>query len=300
MTALELIQTPDHIDLSFDSRPVLRYVYQPQTPQLESPRPYFHPLYSLAGNNVTDFRPQDHPWHHGLSMTAPFLSGENFWGGPTYIRHQGYIQLPNNGSQQHVAWDVLEYTATYANMVHRLRWITQAGQPLLDERRAIYVDSVRPETGAWSLGIEMQLTNVTDNPLVFGSPATEGRDKAGYGGLFLRAAPVFLAGEAFLSGGAAAHGREDVLLGRRTPWLALVARGPAPVTLILVDQFMNPRYPNPWFLRLADYPGASFAFMFDEPYTLLSGVTLSLAYRLIIADGAYTSSSILTLLDNFR
>lgn len=298
MMALELTQMPDHIDLTFDSHPLLRYVYQPQTPQLESPRPYFHPLYSLAGHPVTDFRPQDHPWHHGLSMTAPFLSGENFWGGPTYIRHRGYVQLPNNGAQQHVAWDVLDYTAAYANLVHRLRWITQAGQFWLDERRAIYIDSVRPETGAWSLGIEMQLTNLTGDPLVFGSPATEGRDRAGYGGFFLRAAPAFLAGEAFLSGGAVARGQEDPLLGRRAPWLALVSRGQAPVTLVMVDQFMNPRYPNPWFLRLAEYPGASFAFMFDEPYTLPPGAVLSLAYRCVIADGAYTPSSILTLLDN--
>ena len=60
-----------------------RYVYVSGEAHKESPKPYFHPLNSLAGDTLTNFRPNDHPWHHGLSFTLTNVSGWNFWGGPT-------------------------------------------------------------------------------------------------------------------------------------------------------------------------------------------------------------------------
>ena len=94
----------DALEYLYDGVPLFRYVYRPQTPQLESPKPYFHPLHTLAGNRVSLFRPTDHLWHHGLAMTFAELSGENFWGGRSYVRGQGYTQLANNGTQRHLAW----------------------------------------------------------------------------------------------------------------------------------------------------------------------------------------------------
>src|SRR5215831_7409494 len=96
------------VDVRHRDRLLFRYVYAPDTPPVESPRPYFHPLRTLAGDVVTIFRPHDHRWHHGLSMTSANLSGENFWGGPTYVDGQGYAQLPNNGTVRHESWESLE------------------------------------------------------------------------------------------------------------------------------------------------------------------------------------------------
>ena len=72
--------------LSFGHRGVeiFRYRYADEGDPRESPRPFFHPLRSLRGNVVTGFRPADHRWHRGLSMTCADLSGYTFWGGPTY------------------------------------------------------------------------------------------------------------------------------------------------------------------------------------------------------------------------
>ena len=38
-------------------RDLFRYVYLPGDPQLESPRPYFHPVRTLRGDLVTDLPP---------------------------------------------------------------------------------------------------------------------------------------------------------------------------------------------------------------------------------------------------
>src|SRR5581483_6272953 len=94
----------DAIELRYQDLTLFKYVYEPGTAAVESPKPYFHPLKTLAGNEVSLFRPYDHLWHTGLSMTASNLSGQNFWGGPSYVRDAGYVQLENNGRIQHDHW----------------------------------------------------------------------------------------------------------------------------------------------------------------------------------------------------
>jgi predicted dehydrogenase len=64
---------------------LFRYVYRGDTAASECPAPYFHPLRTLSGGLVTCHRPSDHRWHKGLAMTASHLSGQNFWGGGTYV-----------------------------------------------------------------------------------------------------------------------------------------------------------------------------------------------------------------------
>ncbi len=65
---VQLVHTLDsHVDLLFGDTRLFRYVYCPDTPAVESPKPYFHPLRTLAGETVTCFRPHDHLWHTGLA-----------------------------------------------------------------------------------------------------------------------------------------------------------------------------------------------------------------------------------------
>jgi len=87
------------VALAYGDAPLLRYVYAPDTAVRESPKPYFHPIYTLAGRLVTGYRPPDHVWHTGVCMTLVSVSGENFWGGPTYVHGSGYVQRENNGRQ---------------------------------------------------------------------------------------------------------------------------------------------------------------------------------------------------------
>jgi hypothetical protein len=84
------------------------YVYRPEA-AWEAPKPYLHPIRTLAGDVVTDYRPNDHRWHKGLQFTASHLSGQNLWGGNTYVHGEGYLQLPERvGSMAHVAFDEID------------------------------------------------------------------------------------------------------------------------------------------------------------------------------------------------
>lgn len=290
----------DHIELACDERPLFRYVYNSAAPALESPRPYFHPLYTLAGDNVTLYRPHDHRWHHGLSMTVAALSGENFWGGRSYVRDQGYVQLDNNGRQQHRAWKELTVTSQRVYLKERLAWITQAGEEWLNEERRIEVSEVNREAGYWILEVGFHLSNIRGEPLSFGSPATEGRPGVGYGGLFWRGVRDFTGGHIMIEDGAETRSDDMVVMGRRGGWLAFVGQhdgADRASTLLFIDHPDNPRYPNKWFARTQSNVCASFAFMFDETLTLDPGDDLTLNYHILIANGAWSRQQIETFLD---
>jgi hypothetical protein len=78
---------------------LFRYVYQSQVDAWETAEPYIHPLRTLSGEVVTNFRPHDHVWHHGLTMTMGDIKGENFWGGKTYDRATAIVRRSFEGGR---------------------------------------------------------------------------------------------------------------------------------------------------------------------------------------------------------
>jgi hypothetical protein len=280
----------DALELRYEDTTLFKYTYNSKLPAFESPRPYFHPIKTLAGNEVTMFRPYDHLWHIGLSMSFAVLSGENFWGGRSYVDGQGYVQLDNNGRTEHVDWQEITCDDTLRCVEH-LKWITHANETWLDEEREIVVSDINPDAGYWTLNLTFKLTNVAQKTLEIGSPTTEGRPNAGYGSLFWRGPRSFLHGKILASDGS--EGQEN--MGHTFPWIAITGwhdGNSAQSTLIFIDQPGNPRYPNKWFMRSDPYTCASFAFMFDEIYPLKPDETLQLAYRVVIGNGAWSQAQI--------
>jgi hypothetical protein len=143
------------LEIHYGGQQLLRYVYVAPEAQLESPRPYFHPLRTLTGEIVTLYRPHDHVWHKGLAWSLPNVADANFWGGVTYRRVGGYQQLPNNGTQAHREFSHLDSDG----FAHRLEWITEQGEHWFDEQRRVSV-AVHPDDEAWSLSFETSLTNI--------------------------------------------------------------------------------------------------------------------------------------------
>lgn len=281
----------DALELRYRDQTLFRYVYASKNPAVESPRPYFHPMKTLAGNEISLFRPYDHLWHVGLSMTMAQLSGENFWGGRTYTREAaGYVQLENNGRIEHRDWQEITCDEQMRG-IERLQWITQAGATWLEEERHLAVNEIEPEAGYWSLDLAFRLHNVSQRPLLFGSPTTEGRPAAGYGGLFWRGPRSFLHGQILAAGGL--EGPE--IMGQSAPWLAFTGwhdGNSQQSTILFIDQPGNPRYPTQWFVRNDPYACVSCSFMFDEYYTLAPEAILELIYRVVIANGAWSRAQI--------
>ncbi len=252
-------------------RPVGRYITRPDDlPAKSSPRPYLHPVTTLAGTTVTEFAPADHLHHLGVGVAVPDVEGHNFWGGRTFVRDQGPTELDNHGTQQHTAFQIDDPDG----FVEELRWVAAGGE-LLRERRTV---SATELTGsAWALDFTFSLTNTTDRVLTIGSPATNGRPGAAYGGFFWRARKEDTAPRVFTPG---REGEAEVH-GTRADWLALAG---SDWTLVFSGATDETRE-DPWFVRAEEYPGVGSSLAHEERLPVEPGGTLVRRIVTVVADG---------------
>jgi hypothetical protein len=264
------------ITATHDGVELCRYVYRPPEPPLESPRPYFHPVRTLTGDEVSIYRPHDHVWHKGISWSLPHVGPQNFWGGPTFVRDKGYVQLDNNGTTAHRSLTLSDDTVT-----ETLDWLTSDGSLWFQEKRGIRLSLV---DDGWSLAFTTAMKNVSGKTIRIGSPTTAGRPNAGYGGLMWRGPRSFTGGEVIVPGG---KGGDD-LMGTRAPWLAFRGRHDGhgrTSTLVFVDAPTNPGHPVEWFVRSAQFACVCPAPFFSAEVPVAPDETLTLSYGVVIADG---------------
>jgi hypothetical protein len=270
------------LEIRYDDRLLATYVYAPSDPEIESPRPYFHPVRTLAGDEISLYRPHDHVWHKGIAWSLPNVGTENFWGGPTYTRGRGYEQLPNNGTIAHRGFEWMTVTAEQIEVGERLDLVSAGGEVWFDETRSFAVALV--DATAWLLLFATRMTNVSPYQIAIGSPTTEGRDNAGYGGLFWRGPRSFTGGTVYAPGVTGS----DELMGIRADWLGFAGRHDGNgrrSTVVFVDARDNPDSPTRWFVRSQPYACLCPAPFFSTEVPVAPGATLALRYAVVIADG---------------
>jgi hypothetical protein len=274
-----------HVDVAWGDVTLFRYVHHPDVPQLESPKPYLHPVRTLAGDLVTAYRPHDHLWHKGIQLALPHVGQENFWGGVTWIRGKGYEQIDNNGSMDHAGFEALEADGDCALIDERLQWHTQAGEHWIDERRTLGARVLDDST--WVLSWASELDNRSGQDLVLGSPTTNGRPNAGYGGLLWRGPRCFTGGELLTSEGVR---DEDAAMGTSGPWAAFLGTQDETMRRQTLAFFSDAE--PPWFVRSTPFAVVGPAPWFHEEETLADGDTLELRCEIAIADGAWTAQDV--------
>ncbi|NEY36386.1 oxidoreductase [Streptomyces sp. PRKS01-65] len=248
----------------FSSRSVRPCAYS------SGPRPYLHPVTTLAGTTVTELAPADHLHHLGVGVAVPDVEGHNFWGGRTFVRDQGPTELDNHGSQRHTAFQLSDPDG----FVEELRWVA-AGRELLHERRTVAATALTAT--AWALDFTFSLTNTTSGTLTIGSPATNGRPGAAYGGFFWRARKEQAPPDVFT---ARAHGESEVH-GHRADWLALAG---GDWTLVFAGATERTRQ-DPWFVRTTEYPGVGSSLAHGERLAIAPGGTAVRRIVTVVADG---------------
>jgi predicted dehydrogenase len=246
-----------------------------------SPRPYLHPVRTLAGVVVSAHHPADHDWHNGVGMTIPDVNGAHFWGGGTYVHGQGSVLLDNHGA---IAGQPPKVSDD--GLTQQLEWTGDDGSVLLQEQRSIGWAAV--DGRAWRLTFESSLH--ADSGAEINSSGSKGRTGAGYGGFFWRF-PACENVEVFT---AEAAGEERVH-GSVAPWAAWCAdffagpgiSGPATIILAAADAAAAG---EPWFVRVRDYPGIGSALAWDRPATIPPGGVLRRRFEVLIADGRLTEA----------
>ncbi|TCO42304.1 methane monooxygenase PmoA-like [Kribbella antiqua] len=240
-----------------------RYVTTSSMPLVHSPRPYLHPLRSLAGHQLTEVNPDDHPHHYGLSLAVADVNGTSYWGGRTFVRDQGSIMLANHGRQVSTG-----LSADGPVLTDSVTWLDHHDRPQLFEQRSL---TAAPLAEGWALSWRSELTSPYG--VTIASPATNGRPGAGYGGIFWRHPP----GEVLTPYG----NTESAAHGSTSPWIALTT---ASTTVVLIQDD-----PLPWFVRRTGYTGAGPALAWDTPLKIAPGCPLTVSLRAVILDRRLTA-----------
>ncbi|MGW0143133.1 DUF6807 domain-containing protein [Streptomyces calvus] len=271
---------------------ILRYVYRPDPERFESRKPYAHPVRTLGGRTVTGYRPNDHRWHKGLQMTASHLSGQNFWGGNSYVHGRGYLPIPERvGSMRHDGFSSFTAGEERFDCTEDLTWVAHGGEEWAREQRRLGVHTVDEEAGAWVLDWSIRLTNLRDTPLEFGSPTTAGREMAGYTGLNWRGPRDFTGGTVFAPDPGADAG---TLMGAQSAWLGFRAEhdeydGYSTLVFAHAPENLDGSaiHPSHWFVRAEPIPSVAFSWAFFEEFALPPGESFAYRYRIVVADGAW-------------
>jgi hypothetical protein len=255
------------------------YVYRSAVEAKESPKPYFHPVNTLAGDTLTNFRPNDHPWHHALSFTLNNVSGANFWGGPTCLQ-DGYKWRDDHGSQNHVAWSKCEAAGNTALLEHSLEW-QRLQETLFREERSIRIVVNEPQK-SWTMHWRGKLTNVSGRALSLGNPSSRGGLKGShYCGLQLRGARELLDDhldptiKVVADGGL--EGIEKVH-GGSADWMEWHGQFDTTLNRVVI-RFANNTGPLQWFVR-RNYPLAAFPIQADEDLEVAAGADLLIDHTL--------------------
>jgi hypothetical protein len=274
---LTLVHVPDeHVEIATaDGARLWRYVYRSMAPANEAPRPYAHPVYSRTGDVLSNFRPNDHPWHHALSLTLTWVDGTNFWGGPSHRAEDGYRWRADHGTQAHCSWETLRAE----RLEESLEWRDQRSSVLLREMRTLETTLVGQ---GWALRWVSELFNASGRELTLGNyHALGGLAGSHYTGLQFRGARELLDDHGDASIGIQADGGlagEAAVHASSASWMEWSCQHDGSLRRTRI-RFENLGGPIFWFVREKN-PVAAFAFHRDRTQRLPVGGTLRLDHRL--------------------
>ncbi|TDL46102.1 DUF6807 family protein [Microbacterium oleivorans] len=248
-----------------------------------SPRPYLHPVSTPGGIVVSDTHPADHDWHLGISVTLQDVSGVNFWGGRTYTPGRDYVWRDDHGR---IVATRVEGAASALEA--EFSWIGRDGAQMLTEQRRMTVAEAGP--GATTIDLRFSLATRAGT-LHLGGPGSNGRVGGGYGGLAWR-----LPAATDVDVRTATARGEDAVHGTTAPWLAWSAEFPTGTATVAMAPLDEGSAADPWFVRVAGYPGIGAALAWDREVTLAPGVPVSRSYRLLVADGRLSDDEVVAAL----
>ncbi len=251
-------------------------------------KPYFHPVCTTDGTELTWHRPPDHPWHYGLWFSWKYINGLNYWEedrqtglseGRTEIRRVE-VKLGDDYS---------------ADVAIELSYHPPGAPPVLTEDRRISV-SAPDAQGAYRIDWSARFTAGDADVLLDRTPIPgekDGQSWGGYAGLSVRLAKSITDWQFIDS-----EGRKDLAAhGQRARWMDFSGRfAEAQVAGVAIfDHPDNLRHPSPGFVIMD--PKEPFGYFspvrhcplgsdgFNQPYTLSAGKSLMLRYRVLIHPG---------------
>jgi len=243
-------------------------------------KPYFHPVCLADGTELTWHRPPDHPWHYGLWFSWKFINGLNYWEeDPKTGLSQGRTEIESVKTEPHDDYS--------ADIVMRLGYHPPAQPTVVTERCRLHVS--RPDENGWyRIDWSSEFSAGGKDVLFDRTPISgekDGKSWGGYAGLSVRLAKDISGWQVIDS-----ESRKDLNIhGQKARWLNFSGTAANKTAGIAIfDHPGNLRHPSPCFVIMdPKMPFGYFspALLFNEPYTLPAGKSLTLRYRVLIHPG---------------
>lgn len=261
-------QTATNLALLNHGKVVWQVVFDPQ-----QPKPFVHPLATLAGAELTVRSPADHIWHRGL------------WWSWKYINHTNYWEEDKKTGLSAGRTEIIAAQATtgqdFSGRVELDLAYRLPGQPPVMTERRILKFSTPTADGTYSLDWSAVFKVLQDVELERTPPT---KTSGGYAGLSLRFPPAFSKTWKFLTSDGKRLAAEAN--GGRLTWVDF--SGPAPdgtaAGIAIFDHPTNLRHPSNWYLNQT-HPFFSPALLYSAPLEMKTGDELRLRYRILVHPG---------------
>ena len=266
-------------------------ISRPDAPGARARACYFHPVFGLDGEVLTDDFPKDHSYHRGMYWAWPHIK----------IGDQEYELWSARGELRQLfgRWLAKEASASGAKLGVENGWFVGDKQVV---REQVWLNVQPAATGSRTIDMELSWTPL-DQPLTLW-----GAEGKSYGGLNFRFAPrtktVITVPEntALPDGVVAPAGHiSDDLLNTKLSWADFVGNFPGAVGTSGATIFVHPRhrdFPPTWMTRhyglvCVGWPGV-------EPQTFPAGKPITCRYRIWIHRGAPSAAEIQKEYDAYR
>ena len=253
-------------------------------------KPYFHPLRTPRGYDLTLERPGDHPWHRGLWFSWKDINGVNYW-------EEDPKKGVAEGRSIIEAVDIETMEDFSAEITISISY-EEKGKPVLTEVRVLSVSSPF-ERDDYTINWHQTFTAQKGIQLYLEKPAKHGGvEWGGYAGLSFRAA-ASLTGHRFLASNGWTNEDNLTGYGEKAVWMDLTAKVDGTekahnIGLTIFDHPENPRYPSPWYIWFAAGQHTFFtpSLLFDGPKHLNVSDSFSLRYLTLIHDHKRTNTQL--------
>jgi len=152
-------------------------------------KPYFHPVAAGTGTSLTNFKPEDHPWHYALWFSWKYINHVNYW-------EENRVSGQAAGATRWSAPTIDARPDGSARITMRLTYTRPTGEVDLTEARVLDVSAPAAD-GSYTIDWNMRFTAGKDGAALDRTPMPgepNGVVNGGYAGLSARlaAAPAIM------------------------------------------------------------------------------------------------------------
>lgn len=266
---MEIKEEPHSISAELDGRVLWTYHHDPA-----EGKPYIHPLASTDGTVFTALRPEDHPWHRGVWFSWKFINGVNYWEEDRKTgRSDGETRIITIDRKVTPNKDVyLKLDLEYAP--------AGSGDLVLKEKRTLHI-TPPDQKGLYLINWSSRFQALENDVLLDRTPPPDepnGKEWGGYAGWSVRMNKEMVNGNFYNSAGTVNAIRE---VAESNAFQADKGGG-----LLFKTHPDNINHPPKWYIAQG-MPYFSPAVIFDAPYTIKAGESLTLKYTLLVAPGKW-------------